>query len=249
LDNGGGNNTISGGEDSDTIIGGDGRNLLMGDNGSDFVGAAGDGSNTVMGGDGNDWLSSGNGEDLLMGGNGNDTIFGGGNHDSLLGGTGTDTLFGDNGKDTLDGGNGIDQLFGGEGNDLLLFGGQSETYDAGSDIDALSVTQADVRFVNFDQNTNGVEIVDMRSGAANSVTLNAADVLDFNATTDLVVRGDTGATADTVHLQQTGGVHFALDTSGVALNNPAYGGPGTLYDVYSNGTEHVAVEQGVTVDT
>ena len=154
------------------------------------------------------------------------------------------------------GGNGIDQLFGSDGNDLLLFGAQSEGFAGGTGIDALSVTQADVRFVNFDQNTSGIETVDMRNGAANSVTLNAADVLDFGGTTgetvngntiDLVVRGDTGATADTLHLQQTGGVHFALDTSGVALNDPAFGGPGTLYNVFSNGTENVAVEDGVTV--
>jgi hypothetical protein len=92
--------------------------------------------------------------------------------------------------------------------------------------------------------------------------LNAADLLEFGATTgeivngntiDLVVRGDTdtvlGGTADMLHLQPTGGVDFAPDASGVALTNPAYGGPSTLYDVYSNGSENVAVEQGITVET
>jgi hypothetical protein len=38
----------------------------------------------------------------------------------------------------------------------------------------------------------------------------------------------------------------SLDTTGVALNSPAYGDPGTPYDVYSNGTENVAVEEAVT---
>lgn len=92
--------------------------------------------------------------------------------------------------------------------------------------------------------------------------MNAADVVDFGGTTgeavhgtriDLVVRGDSAADTttipDTLHLKPTGGVEFALDTSGVALHHPVYGGPATLYDVYSNGSESVAVEQGVTVNT
>lgn len=64
---------------------------------------------------------------------------------------------------------------------------------------------------------------------------------------NLVVRGDTGSDADTVNLQQTDGAHFAPDASGVTLSDPAYSGAGTLYNVYSDGSHQVAVEQGVTV--
>lgn len=60
-------------------------------------------------------------------------------------------------------------------------------------------------------------------------------------------RGD-GA-GDHVNLQAPGGTHFALAASNVALSDPAYGGSGTLYDVYSDGTHQVAVEHGVTVTT
>ena len=82
-----------------------------------------------------------------------------------------------------------------------------------------------------------------------------ADVLDFEATTglsetvsggsntiDLVVQGDT---ADDVSLNADGGTAWTL--AGSQVLDGAYGG-GT-YDLYTNGSEWVAIEQGIAVDT
>jgi Ca2+-binding RTX toxin-like protein len=203
----------------------------------------------------------GNTADQLEGGNGDDSIDGGNGNDYIQGDDGNDVLFGGHGDDFLSGGNGIDQLFGAGGDDMLVFGAQGGTYAGGAGIDILVVTEPDVRFVDFGQNTSGLEMVNMLDGTANSITLNAADLLDFSGTTgetvnghaiDLVVRGDASGTpegTDALHLEPAGGVGFTLDASGVALANPAYGDSGTLYDVYSNGTENVAVVQGMVVTT
>jgi hypothetical protein len=115
----------------------------------------------------------------------------------------------------------------------------------------------DLDFTRFSEKTANIEMLDLRGGASNTVTLNAADVLAFDGSTgesvnghslDLIIRGDTGAGGDTINLQQTGDVHFTLQESGATLTNAAYGGAGTLYDVYSDGTHQVAVEQGVTAN-
>jgi hypothetical protein len=113
-------------------------------------------------------------------------------------------------------------------------------------------------FTSLDENATSVEILDMRGGGPGSVSLNADDVLDFGGSTgesfnanviDLVVRGDTGGSPDTLQLVGQGGHEYAQIGS-TALPNPAYGGPGVTYDIYSdsNGTV-IAVEDGVTVIT
>lgn len=155
--------------------------------------------------------------------------------------------------DTLD--SGSDQLFGGDGNDLLLFSVLGDGYSGGTGIDTLAISQ-NVDFTSSAETTADLEILDLRSGSVNSVTLNAADVISFGGTTgeswnsnplDLMVRGDTGNSADTVHLQSTPGTDFSLQASGVTLSDPVYGG--ATYDVYGDGARYVAVEQGVTVTT
>jgi Ca2+-binding RTX toxin-like protein len=209
----------------------------------------------MHGDNGNDTIEGGNGNDTLFGDNGNDRLSGNDGQDHILGGSGDDTLDGGSGDDTLDGGGGVNQLFGEAGNDVLVFHGLGDRYEGGSGIDSLAIS-GPADFTPGGQNTGSIEMLDLRNGFDNSVTLNAADVMDFNGTTgeswnghaiDLVARGD-GA-GDHVDLQATGGTHFALAASNVALSNPVYGGSGTHYDVYSDGSHQVAVEHGVMVTT
>lgn len=105
---------------------------------------------------------------------------------------------------------------------------------------------------------NGLSRPGLLACASIAATLNAEDILAFGGSTgeivngsnvDLVVRGDTGAGTDTANLQHSGSDHFTLQASGIALSDPAYGGSGTLYDLYSDGAHQVAVEQGVTAST
>lgn len=140
-------------------------------------------------------------------------------------------------------------MLGGAGSDLLQLSGSSDTYNGGNGIDTLWATQ-DVRFVNFGEKTGGLEILDLHSGGANSVALNASDLIDFGATGEtvngntigLVVCGDTGG-ADNVDPQGTGSTFFGRVAFKVSPGDPAYGGEGVLYDVYSDGTHSVAVKQ------
>jgi hypothetical protein len=107
-------------------------------------------------------------------------------------------------------------------------------------------------FTGFNENVSNTEILDMRSGANNTVTINAADVLDFGGSTgesfngnaiDLVVRGDGG---DTLNLNDDGsGHHFTLQQTGVHLSDTAAYGSGT-YSVYSDGNGNiVAVDESI----
>jgi hypothetical protein len=110
-----------------------------------------------------------------------------------------------------------------------------------------------VDFTAISENVDHVETLDMRSGATNTVTINAADVLDFGGNTgttwsgnaiDLVVRGDSG---DTVNLNNDGAGHsFTLVASNQHFAN--FGGNGVNYSVYSDGNgQFVAVEDTTTV--
>jgi len=106
-------------------------------------------------------------------------------------------------------------------------------------------------FTSFSENIHNTEILDMRSGAANSVTLNAADVIDFGGTTgeswngnaiDLVVRGDS---SDTLNLDQSGGHHFTQVATGQHLSDTSAYGSGT-YSIYSDGNGNVvAVDETI----
>ena len=68
----------------------------------------------------------------------------------------------------------------------------------------------------------------------------------FGDNGDDSVLGGAGGT-DHVTLQHTGSSFFGRVAFDVSLNDPAYGGAAVHYDIYSDGTHSVAVEQGVTV--
>ena len=84
---GGGNDTVTGGDEPDVIWGDDGNDLIIGGGGNDTLyGLAG--SDTLIGGDGNDYLSGGTGRDSLEGDAGNDTLHDPFGPDTVLGGAG-----------------------------------------------------------------------------------------------------------------------------------------------------------------
>jgi Ca2+-binding RTX toxin-like protein len=252
-----GDDSLNAGNGNDLLAGGNGADRLFGSDGDDTI-DAGNGNDVLRGNDGDDSLNGGAGEDRLAGDTGADSLYGAGSNDQLQGNDGDDLLSGGSGDDVLDGGNGIDRLFGGDGNDRLIFGGSDDDHEGGSGVDVLQIAGS-VNFTGMAEKTGSIEMLDMRDGASGALTLNAADILAFDGRTgetvggsdlDLVIRGDSGGSVpDAVTLQSSGTAHFALQESGVALSDPVYGGVETLYDVYSDGSHQVAIEQGVTANS
>lgn len=114
----GGNDTVTGTDQSDTLdvfTGNDKVYALAGDD-------------TVHGGAGNDTIEGGAGSDIIKGGTGNDKLYG---HsaatqesnddgaDTISGWDGTDQIFGGAGNDSLNGGAGGDKIYGGSGDDSI----------------------------------------------------------------------------------------------------------------------------------
>jgi Ca2+-binding RTX toxin-like protein len=260
----GSNDVLVGTSGDDTLKGGGGDDLIFGHGGSDIIdfsdvggpwsftlGAGGDGTATISG---TDIYSSIEG---VAGGSGTNTI---------TGNTGSNTLNGNGGDDTLDGGNDAvaDTLNGGSGNDTLIWHGFVDTYDGGTGSgDKLDVSgAATVDFSGFaDGGIENIETVRMTGGSGTTVTLKAADVVNFEGGTidpsgdfngnaskysdQPVVRIEGDAT-DTVHLD--GGGWFAATgagglPSGFALYSHVSSGsnPGINEDTY------VLIQNGVNV--
>ena len=88
---GGGNDTVTGGDEADIFWGQGGNDLLVGGGGNDSLyGMAG--KDTLIGGDGDDYLSGGTGKDSLEGDAGNDTLYDPYGPDTVLGGDGSNTF-------------------------------------------------------------------------------------------------------------------------------------------------------------
>lgn len=92
-------------------------------------------------------IDAGAGDDTVTGGSGADLIDGGSGADALSGGGGADTLSGGEGADSLDGGEGSDSLLGGTGADTLDGGAQADTIDGGAGDDSLIGGDGDDVFV------------------------------------------------------------------------------------------------------
>jgi Ca2+-binding RTX toxin-like protein len=119
-------------------------------------------------------------------------------NDTLLGFDGNDILEGGAGTDRLEGGNGADRLRGGDGNDSLLWHAADAKVDGGAGVDTLRVISS----LNFTVVNNakilGIERVNLIGNGANTITINAADVLDLSTTSNAV--RVLGEAADTVRL-------------------------------------------------
>ncbi len=88
---GGGNDTVTGGDEPDAVWGQGGNDLIVGGGGGDSLFGM-SGRDTLIGGDGNDYLSGGTGKDSLEGDAGDDTLFDPYGPDTVIGGDGHDTF-------------------------------------------------------------------------------------------------------------------------------------------------------------
>lgn len=165
----GGDDFVDGGAGADSLLGGDGQDVLRGMSGDDHL----------AGGQGNDLLTGDAGDDTLLGGAGNDHLFAGAGEDLLLGGAGDDLLDGsqyfegqgDGGADTLEGGEGADTLAlgaadvatGGAGNDVFVLGG--------SGVFEPSAEYPMPRVLDFDPETDRLELVMDGAGDEEITTL------------------------------------------------------------------------------
>lgn len=169
------------GEDifSDSLFGGSGNDYLDGRGGNDFL-YGGEDRDYLKGGNGDDFLDAGEGEDILQGGSGNDI---------LLGGEGADNLSGGIGADFIDGGTGSDILTGGSGDDVFIFDAL-DTVHGHTGNDTLRFAENKATTVSMDTfDFYGIEAIDMRNNASDTLTLGYKDVLQSDTDT-LTIMGD-----------------------------------------------------------
>lgn len=206
---GSGNDDIRiGGFSSSAVMGGDGQDVisaetvrgqtpttqwLYGQAGDDEITGALREANHIGGGHGNDSILGGLRDDTIMGRNGNDVMQGIGGNDLLSGGGGRDLLEGYDGQDTLDGGTGNDTLAGGTELDTFVFGpncGHDDlvTYEAGELIliDAGFWSGSVADFVAARVTISTAEVVTIRLGGGNSITLPGTEVPDVAALADVI---------------------------------------------------------------
>ncbi|MBK8159589.1 MAG: VWA domain-containing protein [Rhodospirillaceae bacterium] len=196
------------------------------------------------------------------------TLTGGANDEVIIGNSGATTINAGAGHDVLIGGGGTDTLNGEAGNDTLIWD-SSDTFNGGADFDRVHVLTGGNTFaydaVGAGLKYSGVEMVDLgdtndRASSQNTVTINAADVLDSNVATigghqvDLFVIGDNvgagagdAATRDNVDLT---GFAASPVATGVAYTDPLTGLSHT-YDIYqgsgANTGIKIAIEQNLDV--
>ena len=116
----------------------------------------------------------------------------------LTGTTDADTIFGNGGNDTLDGQAGIDTLDGGAGNDILYYDTE-DTILGQAGYDTLALRNGDATAVSLTQAMiTGIDEVDLRNGASNTVTLNINDVDNISDGTSLYIFGENGQDSITV---------------------------------------------------
>jgi trimeric autotransporter adhesin len=189
------------------------------------------GRNLINGVGGNDQLFGDYGADTLLGGGGNDDLSAEAGHDSLDGGSGNDALDGGGGNDTLAGGVGIDVLAGGAGNDVLVWDAADavadEAISGGNGKDTLRLAGGSLNLLLIGQDAiQGIEAIDLRVATANTLKLNAQDLLDLSNTSN-VLQVD-GTSADKVNISGGGWADGGTRTIGVELYHVYRLGAATL---------------------
>jgi Ca2+-binding RTX toxin-like protein len=248
-----GNDDIYAGGGDDTVYAAAGNDDVFGEDGDDIlIAGEGTGNDNYDGGEGSDWItftstSQGVVVDLEAGTAtgaeiGSDTLVdienvtGGDGNDSVTGTADVNILVGLGGADTIDGGGGADVILGGDGNDLILVrDGAGWTIDGGDGIDIIRLTGSfDIGDENEDDPfAQNVEILDLNADGANSVDLDADDMVEIG--TDGVLR-IVGGEGDTVNISD----HFDGHPNGqwrVAGQGVEYVGEGAnltpvLFDKY-----------------
>ena len=186
-----GNDHIAGGRGNDYLNGGHGADTLRGDRGNDLLFGL-QGNDTLYGGGDNDALYGGDNSDKLYGGTGDDRLSGGMGRDLLQGQAGDDRLYGEQGDDRLDGGAGRDQLFGGAGKDRLIYDANDSRIHGGVGDDTLVIDGAGVTLDlrNLDHlDLRGIDVVNLNGSGANTLMLDARDLLDISDHNVLRVMG------------------------------------------------------------
>jgi hypothetical protein len=173
---------------------------------------------------------------------------------TLTGSAAADRLIGNSGNDTLNGGGGADVLYGGMGDDVI-----SATDNAFLRIDG--GTGTDILKMGFslnlgglgDSKLQGIEIVDLTGGGANTLSLTALEVLNmtesknmaltsstYQAAHVLVVTGDSG---DVVDWTDSGWSYYSSGTGSSGYANVA----SQSFSVYKHGSDNifVAVKSGL----
>jgi hypothetical protein len=129
------------------------------------------------------------------GGSGNDRLTGNAVKNTLAGNDGNDTLEGGNGNDVLNGGNGQDRFAGGAGNDRLT----CESTDARIDGGVGTGDVLDLASGSLDINTSkirNIEVIDLRGGGSQTLTINLAELKAISSNDDLKVMGDADDTVN-----------------------------------------------------
>jgi uncharacterized repeat protein (TIGR01451 family) len=167
---------------------------------------------------------------LIFGGNlfsSSATHLGSPGNDTLNGNSGNDVMIGDRGADTMIGAGGVDVMRGGEGNDTLAIGDLNYRRLVGGR--GTDTVRLDTSGVTWDLTTRadnrilGVEIINLSGSGANTLTLNAREVLNIsNETNTLFVfrDGNDIVNRGTGWIQQSsetiGGDMFEVFTQGAA---------------------------------
>jgi hypothetical protein len=161
-------------------------------------------------------------------------------NDILSGTAGNDVIFGGLGNDIITTNGSNDRLDGGAGNDMLIVGDASFRVDGGSGIDTLRLAGPSGFGLNLSTLAPGaikeIEQIDLGVGDSlnNTLTVTKQSLLDLSSTSDLLkVFGDSGDT-----------VNAAGFTAGSILTDN-----NITYNVYTNGSATLWVQQGVIVNT
>ena len=199
---GGGDDTITGSNNTDVIDSGDGTDTIYAGGGDDTIYFQ-SGDDVVYAGDGNDVIDDVPGTELdginiIYGGAGNDSVWTGRGNDTIFGGDGDDGLYGEDGNDVLNGDGGTDVLVGGAGDDTFVvssgtnYVGDFDMGDANADgftndqLDVSGITDADGNPIDYHDVTVGV---DPNTGFAMLSFPNGEVMVLYNVTADQV---DTG---------------------------------------------------------
>lgn len=104
---------------------------------------------------------------------------------------GSELITGSTGDDWLDGGSGGDILDAGDGDDILLWDSSDFRIEGGAGRDTLRVDAGDVVLSGFTGTITGIDRIDLSGDlGANTVTLDARDVLDISDNQAITLLGD-----------------------------------------------------------
>lgn len=243
LDGGNGNDLLDGGIGNDTLIGGNGDDTYIIDSTGDVINETGTITSAM------DWVQTDVSITSLWANVENVSLNGGSNL-NVTGNALANVINGNSGQNVIDGGGGVDSIYAGGQNDRIVFDAADALVDGQGGFDTLSFASGSVANLDLTllNQFHGIEVIDMTSASANTLTLSASDVLDVSNGPDpqynyeLWIKGDN---ADTVNFT-IAGADTGWSYNGIVIDR------GYLYRDFSadaNGTDtvHVYVATNVLV--